>query len=396
MLLLGLPDQVRHGLAARRQQHAAVHGDRRRRLQAVVRLRCPALHLRRFRRVRRAGVRRLEPVRRPSDPVGARAAQSRIARDHRHRSAPHRNGAGRHAPPAARAEVGPDAVLWPGHAASSSAAGSTTRSSPRTPAAFDEFREFVAAFPAGARRCSKRACRRAEIEWLARTIHDGQARLVLVDDGRQPELSRGPHRPEHHQPGPDDRQHRPARDRAPTRSPASATRWARGCSATRPTWSAGAISPMPSIAAKSPTSSASTQPAIPDRNSLAYDQILDGVRDGKIRGLWIIATNTAHSWINQNETRELLAQARFPGRAGHVPHDRNRPARPSGPAGRRLGREGRHVHQFRAADRPGEESGPRAGPGPGRFRHLQAGRPLLGLRRDVRRLDRAPKPSSRS
>src|SRR5439155_10989106 len=35
---------------------------------------------------------------------------------------------------------------------------------------------------------------------------------------------------------------------------------------------------------------------IPAKNSLAYDQILEGVADEKIKGLWIIATNTAHSW----------------------------------------------------------------------------------------------------
>ena len=51
-----LPGEVRHGLAARRQQHAAVHGDVRRRLQAIVRLRRPALHLRRLRRIRRASI----------------------------------------------------------------------------------------------------------------------------------------------------------------------------------------------------------------------------------------------------------------------------------------------------------------------------------------------------
>jgi assimilatory nitrate reductase catalytic subunit len=38
---------------------------------------------------------------------------------------------------------------------------------------------------------------------------------------------------------------------------------------------------------------------IPARNSLAYDQILSAVEAGKIKGLWIVATNTAHSWINQ-------------------------------------------------------------------------------------------------
>ena len=40
---------------------------------------------------------------------------------------------------------------------------------------------------------------------------------------------------------------------------------------------------------------------IPDRPSLAYDQILEGVVAGTIKGLWIVATNTAHSWINQRD-----------------------------------------------------------------------------------------------
>jgi assimilatory nitrate reductase catalytic subunit len=50
---------------------------------------------------------------------------------------------------------------------------------------------------------------------------------------------------------------------------------------------------------------------VPDRPSLAYDQILERVNKGKIRGLWIIATNTAHSWINQADTQELLKRLDF-------------------------------------------------------------------------------------
>lgn len=50
---------------------------------------------------------------------------------------------------------------------------------------------------------------------------------------------------------------------------------------------------------------------IPDRPSLAYDQILEGVREGKIRGLWVIATNPAHSWIDQDDARELLDKLDF-------------------------------------------------------------------------------------
>jgi assimilatory nitrate reductase catalytic subunit len=50
---------------------------------------------------------------------------------------------------------------------------------------------------------------------------------------------------------------------------------------------------------------------IPSRNSLAYDQILEGVLSGKIRGLWIIATNTAHSWINLADLDSVLGRLDF-------------------------------------------------------------------------------------
>jgi assimilatory nitrate reductase catalytic subunit len=50
---------------------------------------------------------------------------------------------------------------------------------------------------------------------------------------------------------------------------------------------------------------------IPTAPSLAYDQILDAVDRGEIRGLWIIATNTAHSWINQNRFAELRKKIEF-------------------------------------------------------------------------------------
>jgi anaerobic selenocysteine-containing dehydrogenase len=50
---------------------------------------------------------------------------------------------------------------------------------------------------------------------------------------------------------------------------------------------------------------------IPDKPSWAYDQIIEGVLAGKIRGLWVIATNPAHSWINQNMLREVLSRLDF-------------------------------------------------------------------------------------
>lgn len=50
---------------------------------------------------------------------------------------------------------------------------------------------------------------------------------------------------------------------------------------------------------------------IPDENSWAYNEIIDGIEHGSIRGLWIIATNPAHSWINQNRWRRLREKLDF-------------------------------------------------------------------------------------
>ena len=47
---------------------------------------------------------------------------------------------------------------------------------------------------------------------------------------------------------------------------------------------------------------------IPARNSWAYDQILQGIDDGKIKGLWVIATNTAHSWIGNGDLARVLGK----------------------------------------------------------------------------------------
>jgi anaerobic selenocysteine-containing dehydrogenase len=50
---------------------------------------------------------------------------------------------------------------------------------------------------------------------------------------------------------------------------------------------------------------------IPARNSLAYDQIIEGIGSGRIRGLWIVATNSADSWIDQSDARALLGRLEF-------------------------------------------------------------------------------------
>lgn len=50
---------------------------------------------------------------------------------------------------------------------------------------------------------------------------------------------------------------------------------------------------------------------IPTENSWAYNEILEGILRGKIRGLWVICTNPAHSWINQNLARDVLDRLDF-------------------------------------------------------------------------------------
>ncbi|MCM8535536.1 MAG: nitrate reductase [Lentisphaeraceae bacterium] len=45
---------------------------------------------------------------------------------------------------------------------------------------------------------------------------------------------------------------------------------------------------------------------IPDKLGWAYDQIVEGISQGKIKGLWVIATNSAHSWINQKGFKDVI------------------------------------------------------------------------------------------
>lgn len=50
---------------------------------------------------------------------------------------------------------------------------------------------------------------------------------------------------------------------------------------------------------------------IPDQDSLAYDQIIDGIEAGRIKGLWVIGTNPAHSWIGRTDFAAVLAKLDF-------------------------------------------------------------------------------------
>jgi assimilatory nitrate reductase catalytic subunit len=50
---------------------------------------------------------------------------------------------------------------------------------------------------------------------------------------------------------------------------------------------------------------------IPHEASWPYNRILEGILRGEIRGLWIVATNPAHSWINQGMARDVLERLDF-------------------------------------------------------------------------------------
>jgi anaerobic selenocysteine-containing dehydrogenase len=50
---------------------------------------------------------------------------------------------------------------------------------------------------------------------------------------------------------------------------------------------------------------------IPREPSWAYHEIIEGILRGKIKGLWVVGTNPAHSWINQTQCRDILERLDF-------------------------------------------------------------------------------------
>ena len=50
---------------------------------------------------------------------------------------------------------------------------------------------------------------------------------------------------------------------------------------------------------------------MPTENGMPYHQIIEGILQGKIKGLWVICTNPAHSWINQKQCRDILDRLDF-------------------------------------------------------------------------------------
>jgi assimilatory nitrate reductase catalytic subunit len=50
---------------------------------------------------------------------------------------------------------------------------------------------------------------------------------------------------------------------------------------------------------------------IPRENSWPYHRIMEGILRQEIRGLWVVCTNPAHSWINQHQARDILSRLDF-------------------------------------------------------------------------------------
>ena len=50
---------------------------------------------------------------------------------------------------------------------------------------------------------------------------------------------------------------------------------------------------------------------IPTRTGWAYDQIVQAIDDGLIKGLWVMATNSSHSWIDHDNFNRIAAKLEF-------------------------------------------------------------------------------------
>jgi anaerobic selenocysteine-containing dehydrogenase len=54
-----------------------------------------------------------------------------------------------------------------------------------------------------------------------------------------------------------------------------------------------------------------SESTIPGQNSWPYDRIIQGIKEGKIKALWVIATNSAHSWVDHGDLKRLFRELDF-------------------------------------------------------------------------------------
>ena len=133
-----------------------------------------------------------------------------------------------------------------------------------------------------------------------------------------------------------------------SRSPASPTPWAGARSAGSPTRSPPIWrSRILSTAGSSRISGA--RPRLPSKPGLKAVDLFRAVEDGRVKALWIMGTNPADSMPEADRVREAIRKLPVRRRLRRLPLNRHDRARPRAAAERRLGREGRDSHQFRAA-----------------------------------------------
>ena len=111
---------------------------------------------------------------------------------------------------------------------------------------------------------------------------------------------------------------------------------------------------------------------IPDRAELGVRRIIEGIRGGQDPRPVGRRHQPGPFLDRPGRAARDPRPARLPGRAGHVPLDRDRRARRPAAAGGGLGREGRDVHQLGAAGRADQEGLPRSRAGAFRLSHFQA------------------------
>ena len=129
---------------------------------------------------------------------------------------------------------------------------------------------------------------------------------------------------------------------------------------------------------------------IPSARGLAYPDIIEAALDRRIRALWIIATNPVVSFPNFGSLPPGARVARFPRRAGRVSPDADIRIRAPDAARGDVGREGRDLHQLRAAREQGQSRRAAARRGARGLRHLPGCRRCARRsRRDLSRLDEA-------
>ena len=383
---LGKLVQLGIGTTKHRRQHHALHVHRRLGLQAVVRQR------RSSRRVRGSGTRRRHhPHRRqrrgePSDSVLASALESEQHADRR-RSARHQDGDAGRSPSAAEAAVGPRAdqrvhplrdrersrrsrVRRPSHQRLRRVAGVSSLLYARAGGG-DHGTLVRVDLPDG---MDLRACPR---------------RVHRLDDGRQPQHEGHRDRQRDQQPRADHRQHRARRcgavlDHRPVQCHGDAR--GRVC-----------VEPAGLSQVRERRRSARAGTALGRVRGAHSERARPGVSRHHRGG-----ARSTHPGVvdHRHQPGRLVSQlrlappgarvARFPGRAGRVSPDSDIRIRALDAAGGDVGREGRDLHQLRAAGEQGQSRSAAARGGARGLRHLPGSRRCARRpRRDLSWLDEA-------